>query len=411
LHPIFKQDEEKEQVVFVSERIDKIGVSPTMKVAAKAKEMQSEGLPVIDLSVGEPDFPTPQNIKDAAKRAIDENQTYYTINAGTVKLRKAIAAKLKSENNLEYSHENIIVSCGVKHSLYNAIQTIVNKDDEVILPAPYWVSYPEMISVADGKTVVIDTTQENGFKVTPEQLKKAITQKTKAFILCNPSNPTGSTYTRKELEAIAEIALENNFYVITDEIYEKLIYDDFEFISFPTLHPDLMKKTILVNGISKAYSMTGWRIGYTAAPENVIKGMNKLQSHSTSNASSISQAAAIEALTGPQDQVEYMRKEFEKRRNYFHKELSKIPEFSCNLPEGAFFLFPNVEKVFHHSTEVLKVESSFDFAMYLLYEAKIAVVPGSAFGAEGFIRLSYATSMENLEEAVKRINKAMEKLR
>ena len=397
--------------MFVSERIDKIGVSPTMKVAAKAKEMQSEGLPVIDLSVGEPDFPTPQNIKDAAKRAIDENQTYYTINAGTVQLRKAIAAKLKNENNLEYSHENIIVSCGVKHSLYNAIQTTVNKDDEVILPAPYWVSYPEMISVADGKTVIIDTTQENGFKVTPEQLKKAITPKTKAFILCNPSNPTGSTYTRKELEAIAEIALENNFYVISDEIYEKLVYDDFEFISFPTLHPDLMKKTILVNGISKAYSMTGWRIGYTAAPESVIKGMNKLQSHSTSNASSISQAAAIEALTGPQDQVEYMRKEFEKRRNYFQKELSKIPEFSCNLPEGAFFLFPNVEKVFHHSTEVLKVESSFDFAMYLLYEAKIAVVPGSAFGAEGFLRLSYATSMEKLEDAVERINKAMEKLR
>jgi len=397
--------------VFVSERIEKIGVSPTMKVAAKAKEMKAEGLPIIDLSVGEPDFPTPQNIKDAAKRAIDDNQTGYTINSGTVQLRKAISEKFKKENNLEYGIDQIIVSSGAKQSLYNVIQTIINKDDEVIIPAPYWVSYPEMVSVAEGKSVVINTTEENRFLVTPEQLKAAITPKTKAFILCNPSNPTGNAYTKAELEAIAEIALENNFYIISDEIYEKMIYDDFKFVSFPSLNSELLKKTILVNGISKAYSMTGWRIGYTAGPKNVIDGMNKLQSHSTSNACSISQAAAIEALLGSQDEVERMRVEFEKRRNYLHKELSSIPEFSCVLPEGAFYLFPNVEKVFHHSTEILKVESSFDFAMFLLYEAKIAVVPGSAFGAEGFLRLSYATSMENLVEAVERIKTAVAKLR
>ena len=401
----------KEFKVFVSERIEKIGVSPTMKVAAKAKEMKAEGLPVIDLSVGEPDFPTPQNIKDAAKRAIDNNETGYTINAGTVSLRTAISEKLKKDNNLDYGLNEIIVSSGAKQSLFNTIQAIINKDDEVILPAPYWVSYPEMVSIAEGKSVIINTTEENRFLVTPEQLKAAITPKTKALILCNPSNPTGNAYTKAELEAIAEIALENNFYVIADEIYEKLTYDDFKFVSFASLNPALKEKTILVNGISKAYSMTGWRIGYTAGPEKVIKGINKIQSHSTSNASSISQAAAIEALTGPQGEVEKMRVEFEKRRNFFHKELSSIPEFSCVLPEGAFYLFPNIEKVFHHSTEVLKVESSFDFAMYLLYEAKLAVVPGSAFGAEGFLRLSYATSMENLKEAVERIKAAVAKLR
>ena len=395
----------------VAERVKKINVSPTMQVAAEAKRMRAEGINVLDFSVGEPDFPTPHNIKDAAKTGIDENHTKYTINAGTVELRKAIAQKLKRDNGLEYEISDIIVTSGAKQSVFNAIFATVNKEDEVIIPAPYWVSYPSMVSMAEGKSVFVNTDEKNGFRITPEQLESAITPKTKAIILCNPSNPTGSAYSKKELEAIAEVCLKYDFYIISDEIYEKLIYDDFEFVSFASLSTEIKKRTIVVNGISKSYSMTGWRIGYTAGPGDVISGMNKIQSHSTSHASSVSQFAALEALAGPQYAIGEMLTEFKKRREYFYNQIVSIDGITCYKPEGAFFLFPNISSFFGKATDKVKIENSFDFAMFLLTEAKIAVVPGSAFGAEGCLRISYATSMENIIEGTRRLKEALAHLR
>lgn len=394
----------------VSKRINKIGVSPTMKVAAEAKLMQSRGESVIDFSVGEPDFPTPPNVKEAAVRAIGNNQTKYTLNQGTIELRTAISSKLNKENGLEYSTDEIIVSAGAKQSLYNTIQSLIYVDDEVIIPAPYWVSYPDMVSLAHGQSVIVPTTEQTGFKITPEQLRKVITPYTKILILCNPSNPTGSCYTRKELEAIAEIVEQNNFYVISDEIYEKIVFDNFEFVCFASLSDKIKKKTITVNGLSKSYAMTGWRVGYAAGPENIIQAINKIQSHSTSNASSVSQAASIEALKGSQDYVEMMRREYEQRRNFLYEALTSIKGITCYKPEGAFFLFPNFTNYFHKSTHVFRIEHSFDLAMYLLHQVKVATVPGSAFGAEGYLRLSYATSMENLKEGVERIKEALAQL-
>lgn len=396
--------------MITSNRVNKIHVSPTMQVAAEAKKMKAEGINVIDLSVGEPDFPTPHNIKEAAKKAIDENQTRYTINVGTVELRKAIIQKLKRDNHLEYNMSEVIASNGAKQCVFNAILAVINDGDEVIIPAPYWVSYPDMVSMANGKSIFIETTEENGFKLKPEQLEAALTPKTKLLILCNPSNPTGSAYTKTELEALAEVIKGKNFLILSDEIYEKLTYNDYKFISFASLNEEMKKRTILVNGVSKTYSMTGWRIGYAAASEDIIEAMNKIQSHSTSNASSISQAAAIEALAGPQYVIAEMLEEFKLRQEYFYKELTSIKGITCYKPEGAFFLFPNISHYFGRHSDILKIEHSFDFAMHILYEAHIAAVPGSAFGAEGFIRFSYATSMENLKEAIFRLKKALSKL-
>ena len=393
-----------------SEVANRINESPTMKVSALAKKMRADGEKVINLSVGEPDFPTPDNIKQAAKKAIDENQTRYTINAGTVELRKAVAAKLKRDNGLDYDIKNIIVSNGAKHSVFNCILATVNKGEEVIIPAPYWVSYPDMVSIADGTSIIIDTKEKNGFKVTPEELESAVTTKTKALILCNPSNPTGSAYSKAELEKVADVCLSHNFYIISDEIYEKLTYGDYQFVSFPSLSEELKKRTLLVNGLSKAFSMTGWRVGYTAGPEDIIQAINRIQSHSTSNAASISQAAALEALIGSQDAVEEMRKEFEKRRDFLYNQLTSIKGITCYKPEGAFYLFPNISAYFNKSNNETKVKNSFDLAMYLLSDVKVAAVPGSAFGAEGFLRLSYATSMTNLEEAVTRIKESLKRL-
>ena len=395
----------------LSERVTRITASPTMRLAAEAKRLKAEGVNVIDLSVGEPDFPTPLNIKEAAKKAIDDNHTKYTINAGTVPLREAIKNKFKKDNNLDYNLNEIIVSSGAKQSIFNAILSTVSKDDEVIVPSPYWVSYPEMISLAEGKTVVIETTEEKGFRITPDQLKAAVTPRTKVFILCNPSNPTGSAYNRKQLEEIAEVVKKYDFLVISDEIYEKLLYDNFEFISFASLSNEMKKRTILINGVSKTYSMTGWRIGYTAGPEEVIKAMDKIQSHSTSHASSISQQAAIESLNGPHDYLKEMQKEFHKRRNYLYDQLLSLGGLSCYKPEGAFYLFPNFSNYLNKSCNGTTVNNSLDLAMYLLNEAKVAGVPGNAFGAEGFMRFSYAASMERLNLAVNRIKEALNKLR
>lgn len=394
----------------IADRVKRMGASPTMMVAAEAKKLKSEGVDVIDLSMGEPDFNTPSNIKEAGRRAIEENHTRYTLNPGTIELRTAIAAKLKRDNHLEYKINEIIVSCGAKHSVYNSILATVNPGDEVIIPTPYWVSYPAMVDLAQGKVVVLDTDESTGFKVTADMLKEVITEKTKIFILCNPSNPTGSAYTKKELEAIAEVVLENNFLVLTDEIYEKMVYDNFGFVSFPSLDSRLKDKTILVNGISKAYAMTGWRIGYTAANENIISAINKIQSHSTSHASSISQSAAVEAVAGPQYVINEMLDQFRERREFFYNELTSIEGITCYKPEGAFYLFPNISRYFGTRTKVLQINNSFDLSMHLLYEAHIAAVPGSAFGKEGYLRLSYATSMDHLKEAVIRMKKVLSKL-
>lgn len=384
----------------VSHRIRDIEVSQTAKVFAKAIELKEQGLDIVNLGIGEPDFQTPAHINNAAISAIKLNYTKYTVNSGIPELRKAISAQLKNDHGLDYNQDEIIVSCGAKHSVYSTMQAIINPGDEVIIPAPYWVSYTEIVKLAQGIPKIVNTAEEHGFKLTPEKLQKAITPATKLLILCNPSNPTGSVYTRTELEAIANVVVENDLYVISDEIYQKLVYDGFKLTSFPALSKEVKNRTILINGVSKSYSMTGWRIGYAAGPVNVISAINKLQSHLTSNAASISQYAALEAFSGSQTEIEEMRLQFEKRRNYLHKEINLIDGFSCNLPEGAFYLFVNIKKLLGE-----KIKNSYQFAMYCLDEVLIAGVPGSAFGAEGYFRLSYATSMENLEKVVERLQK------
>lgn len=394
----------------LSNRVNELTASQTMMVAAKAIKLKSDGVDIIDLSVGEPDFHTPDNIKKSAKAAIDKNITRYTLNQGTYDLRNAISKKLKRENNLDFNVNEIIVSNGAKQSIYNSIIAVVNPGDEVIIPAPYWVSYPSMVQLAGGKVIVIDTDESTGFKVTANQLSKAVTEKTKMLILCNPSNPTGTVYHKKDLEALADIVKQNNFYVLADEIYEKLIYDNSEFISFASLGTEIKQKTILVNGISKSYAMTGWRIGYSAASEDIALAINKIQSHTTSSASSISQYAAIEAISGPQLIITEMITEYKKRRDYLYSGLTSIRDITCHKPEGAFYLFPNISHYLNVKSNKIKLTNSLDFSMYLLNEAHVAVVPGSAFGKEGYLRLSYSTNMENLKEAVSRIKRALKNI-
>lgn len=382
-----------------------------MKVAALAKDLISKGDSVIDFSVGEPDFPTPENIKSAANKAIENNFTRYTLNTGIPVLREAISKKLKNENNLLYSPNEIIVSNGAKHSIYNAINALVDEGDEVIIPAPYYVSYPEMVALAGGNSVIIETNGNNGFRITPDQLKKTITTKTKLFILCNPSNPTGAAYSESELRELIPILEEGDFLILSDEIYEKIIYDDFKFVSIAELSSKIKAKTIIINGHSKTYSMTGWRIGYAAGPENIINAMSKIQSHATSNASSVSQAAAVEALTGPQNSIEIMRSEFERRRDLLCDFLNSLEGIKCYKPRGAFYLFPNVSKYFGKTYNGIEIKNSVDLSMYLLNNAKVAIVPGSAFGAEGYVRLSFSIEMNKLIEGAERIKSALAQLK
>jgi aspartate/methionine/tyrosine aminotransferase len=395
----------------VSEKANKIGESPTLKVTAKAKAMKAEGIDVIDLSVGEPDFPSPDNVKKAGIRAIEENFTKYTQNDGIPDLKQAIIARLKEDQGLIYDKNEIIVSTGAKSSLYHLIQALINDGDEVIIPAPYWVTYPHAVSLANGKSVIVPTKEENGFLLTPDHLKSAVTPATKAIILNNPSNPTGAAYPRNSLEALADIVLEEDIFVIADEIYEKLVYDDFRFYSFASLGEEIKKKTIVISGVSKSYSMTGWRIGYAAGPADIINGMAKIQSHSTSNPCSISQKASLEALRGPQYDVSKMVSEFQRRRNYVLMRLQSLPEVSCHKPQGAFYLFPNFSSFYKKEFNGMPIRNSYGLAYFLLKEAKVAVVPGDAFGADDNIRLSYATSMENLEEALDRIIEAVSQLK
>jgi aspartate aminotransferase len=394
----------------LSNRAKSLKPSPTLAINAKAKSMLAQGIHVISFGAGEPDFDTPDNIKKAAKKAIDEGFTKYTPVGGIDELKDAIIKKFQRDNKLTYKRSEILVSCGGKHSFYNLAQAIFDQGDEVIVPAPYWVSYPPMVALANATPVIIETTEKNGFKITPEELKKAITMKTKALILNSPSNPTGSAYTKKELEKIAEIALSKNIFVISDEIYEKIVYDGFEFTSIASLSEEMKEKTIIVHGVAKTYAMTGWRIGYTAGSEEIISAMNNIQSQSTSNPTSISQKASVEALIGPQDEVARMVDAFAQRRNYIVGRLNEFPGVSCYKPVGAFYVFPNFSSYYGKSYQGKKIENSTVLADYFLDVAKVAVVPGVEFGADPFERLSYATSMEDIKEGLNRIEEALMKL-
>ncbi len=394
----------------VSERAKRVKPSPTLAMDTKAKEMKSQGIDVISFGVGEPDFDTPDNIKEAAIQAIRDGHTKYTPVGGIPQLKDAIAEKLRKDNALSYKKEEIIVSCGAKHSLYNIAQAILSPGDEVVIPSPYWVSYPAQVLLNDATPVFVKTREEDDFMVNPDELKEYITERTKAIILNYPSNPTGLGYNRSTLEAIADVAVKSNIRIISDEIYEKLLYDGAEHISIASLSEEVKACTIVVNGLSKSHAMTGWRIGYAAGPEGIIKAMTKIQSQSTSNPASIAQWAAVEALNGPQDFIRTMVEEFDIRRRFLVEALNNIEGIHCGLPTGAFYVFPNVSGVLGKGYKGRIIEDSSALALYFLEEAGVALVPGSAFGAEGYIRISYATSMENIRKAVERIGEAIEKL-
>lgn len=380
-----------------------ISPSPTLAIDAKYKEMLANGIDVVGFGAGEPDCDTPDHIKNAAIEAIKSGFTKYTPAVGTLDLRKAICKKFLDDNGLTYTPADIVVSNGAKHSLINVFSAILNPGDEVIIPAPFWVSYPEMVKIADGVPVILDTTEANGFKFTAEQFAKAITPKTKAIVMNSPSNPTGMIYTEAELRAIAKVAVENDIFVVSDEIYEKLVYDGNEHTSIATFGEDIKKLTIIVNGVSKSHAMTGWRIGYTASTTEIAKIMGNVQSHAASNPCSISQVAATAALNGPQDSIEEMKKEFVTRRNYMVDRINSIDGVSCLKPEGAFYVMMNITKLFGKEIQGKVINTSDDFCEALLENNKVALVPGSGFGAEGYVRWSYATSMKNIENGLDRL--------
>jgi len=399
-------------MAFISDLLKNIKPSPTLAITAKANELKAAGKNIIGLAAGEPDFETPENIRIAAKKAIDGGQTRYTAVDGTAELKKAIVDKFKRENGIEYTTANVTAGTGGKQVLYNALMATLNKGDEVIIPAPYWVSYPDMVELGGGTPVFIQCGEENGFKVKAEQLKKAITPKTKWLILNSPSNPTGAAYTKDELKALSDVLLENpHVYIMSDDIYEHVNYDGFKFYTIVQVEPKLKDRTLTVNGVSKAYCMTGWRLGYAAGPVELIKAMSILQSQSTSNPSSITQAAAVEALNGPQDFIPKHNEAFVRRRNLLVAGLRKIPGLTCYNPEGAFYVFPGCKGVYGKKTPAGKViNNDNDFAAYLLEDYLLAVVPGVAFGAPDFFRISYATSDEILVKALERIGEAVSKL-
>ncbi len=394
----------------LSERAKNIKPSPTLAIDAKAKAMKASGIDVVNFGVGEPDFDTPENIKEAAMKAIRDGFTKYTPVGGIDPLKDAVIEKFRSDNGLEYSRKEILVSCGAKHSLYNIAEALYGPGDEVIIPAPYWVSYPDQVLLNDATPVIAKTFEKDGFMLEPEALESYITKRTKALILNSPSNPTGSTYDRKSLERIAEIALRHNLYVVSDEIYEKLVYDGAEHVSIASLGSEIRKKTIVVNGLSKSHAMTGWRVGFAAGPKEIIEAMTNIQSQSTSNPNSIAQRAAVEALTGPQDFIEKMRSEFDRRRRFLVSELNSIPGVSCSSPTGAFYAFPKISPLFGKG-DGSPIFTSSELALYLLENAAVALVPGDAFGDNDYIRLSYATSMENLGKGLERIRDAVSRLK
>ena len=390
---------------FVSDLVKKVKPSATIAVSMKAAELRRAGKDVIGLGAGEPDFDTPDHIKQAAIEAINNGQTKYTAVDGTPELKQAIIGKFKRENGLEFAVNQILVSCGAKHSISNLLSAVLNPGDEVIIPAPYWVSYPDMTLLAGGVSVIVPTKQEQNFKISPQQLEKAITDKTRLIILNTPSNPTGKAYRKEELQALGEVLLKYpQVMITTDDIYEHIYWGDEEITNLGVLFPEMMDRMVFINGVSKAYAMTGWRIGYAAGPVDVITAMRKIQSQSTSNPCSISQAASVAALNGDQNCLEPMKKAFKERHDWLIAALNDIPGFSCIEGEGAFYAFPNVEEAM---SKIDGINNDVEFSTWLLENAEVAVVPGTPFGAPGHVRLSFATSMENLKKAVDRIKKVL----
>jgi len=377
-------------------RVSQVTPSLTLAIAAKAKAMKAEGIDVCSFSAGEPDFDTPAHIKAAAAKALDEGKTKYGPAAGEPKLKEAIARKLQKDNNLDYKPENVIVTNGGKHSLYNLIVALIDPGDEVIIPSPYWLSYPEMVTLVGGKSVIVPTDASTGYKITPEQLRKSITPKTKLFVLNSPSNPTGMVYTPEEIKALAEVVVDADIYVVSDEIYEKILYDGAQHISIGSLGKEIFDRTLISNGFAKAYSMTGWRLGYLAGPLEIIKAASTIQGHSTSNVCTFAQYGAIAALEESQDCVEEMRLAFAKRRQVMLDGLNSIPGLSTAKPDGAFYLFPDISKTGLKSLE---------FCDALIEEHQVAVIPGIAFGADNNIRLSYATDLATIEKGLERLEK------
>jgi len=390
----------------LTNRVKGVKPSPTLAITAKENQMKADGVDVVGFGAGEPDFDTPDNIKEAAIKALQKGMTKYTPVPGTNEAKDAIIRKLKRDQGLEYGRGNIIISCGAKHTLYNVAQSLFQEGDEVLIPAPYWVSYPDQVILASAEPVIVQTTLENGFLATVEDLEKATTDRTKALVINSPSNPTGAGYTKGQLEQIADFAKSRDLIVISDDIYEMLVYDDFEFTSIAQL-PGMQERTVLVNGLSKAYAMTGWRVGYSAAPENLTGAMTKIQSQSTSNPVSFIMPAIVEALDGPQDFIAMMLEQFDKRRRYIVDRLNAMDGVSCFTPVGAFYVFPNFSGLYERSFKGKKIENSNGLADYLLDEAKVAIVPGIAFGADEGARLSYASSMENITKGLDRIEAAI----
>ena len=380
----------------ISHRAASLTPSLTLAIDSKLKQMKAEGQDIVGFGTGEPDFDTPQHIKDACIKALNEGFTKYTAAAGIPELRQAVADKFKRDNGLTYKPSQIIVSCGGKHSCYNIFLATCEEGDEVIIPAPYWLSYPEMVKLAGAKPVIIETSDKTEFKITPEQLRQAITPRTRLFVLNSPSNPTGSIYTRDEIKALGDICVEKGVLILSDEIYEKLIYDGAEHVSVAGFSQTHYDHTIIVNGFAKAYSMTGWRLGFLAAPEPIARAIDAIQGHTTSNPTSFAQKGGVAALNGPQDHLKPWLAEFAKRRGYAHKKLNSIPGISCVNAKGAFYLFPNISRLGLKSTE---------FCAKLLEQEKVAAVPGIAFGADDCLRISYATSMANLEKGLDRMDR------
>ncbi|MDY6804974.1 MAG: pyridoxal phosphate-dependent aminotransferase [Cyanobacteriota bacterium] len=377
-------------------RVKKVPPSLTLTISAKGKAMAAEGMDVCSFSAGEPDFDTPEHIKTAAKQALDAGKTKYGPAAGEPKLREAIANKLQRENGINYEPENIIVTNGGKHSLFNLMLALIEEEDEVVIPAPYWVSYPEMVKLAGGEPVIVNTDAATGYKITPEQLRQAITEKTKLFVLNSPSNPTGMVYSPEEIKALAEVVVEKDILVVSDEIYEKILYEGVEHLSIGSVNSEILKRSIISNGFAKGYSMTGWRIGYLAAPVELLEATNIIQGHSTSNVCTFAQYGAIAALESSQDCVEEMRQAFAKRREVIYDLVNAMPGISCTKPEGAFYIFADIRKV---------AADSLEFCSALLEEQQVAVIPGVAFGTEGHIRISYATDLPTIEKGMARLEK------
>lgn len=387
-----------------SKKAEQIAPSLTLEITAKAKKMREDGLDVIGFGAGEPDFNTPENIQNAAIDSIRKGLTKYTAASGIIELKEAIVRKFREDNNLTFKPSQVIISTGAKQCLANAFQAILNPGDEVIIAVPYWVSYPELVKLADGVPVFVDTKEEDSFKFTIEDLENAVSKNTKAIVLNSPNNPTGTVYTKEELQAIADFAKKHDIIIISDEIYEKLIYGNEKHVSIASLSEDTYNRTIVINGVSKSYAMTGWRIGYAAAGnEKIVKLMANVQSHTTSNPTSISQYASVEALNGEQDTINHMVNEFKKRRDYMVDRVNNMKNLSCIKPAGAFYVMVNISKIIGKTAFGETIKDSMDFSRILLDQEKVAVIPGGAFGVDNFVRLSYATSMENIQNGLDRI--------